>query len=104
PGRPTARAVCRRVADEYFYVSWFHDPLETAVGICRAVGMYAKTDVYGLARVQRDHAETDVYGVARLERDPCESGELLDRPRDPRDQVVQVELHDLSSGTTASVA
>ena len=89
PDRPTARQVCRRVADEYFYVSWFHDPLEIAVGICHAVGMYAKTDVHGLAR---------------LERDPCESGELLDRPGDPRDEVVQVKLHDLSSGATAGVA
>ena len=41
------------------------------------------------------YAETDVHGLARLERDPCESGELLDRPGDPRDEVVQVKLHDL---------
>src|SRR5438046_167852 len=31
PDRPTARQVYRRVADEYFYASRFHDPLEAAV-------------------------------------------------------------------------
>lgn len=81
--------VYRRVADEYLYVSRFHDPFEVAVSVGRTVGM---------------HAETDIDGIARLEGDPRESGELLGRPGDLRDDVVQVQLHHLIARIGADVA